>query len=75
MTDEITTSLIQVFGFGGVLMLSVRYLALKLSDQYEKRINALEEASKRCEDDRLILRDQMTTLLLDLLELKKKLTS
>jgi hypothetical protein len=52
----------------------MKYLAQKLSEQYERRIDALEDASKRCEEDRVSLRNQMTTLLLDLLELKKKLT-
>jgi hypothetical protein len=81
MDPEIGQSLIQTFGIAGALMLAVKYLATKLSDQsdklsgqYEKRIEALEEASARCELDRMSLRNQMTTLLLDLLELKKKLT-
>jgi len=73
MTPEIIQSLIQVFGIGGVLMIAVKYLAQKLSEQYEKRIDALETASRRCDEDRVILRNQMTALLLDLLELKKKL--
>lgn len=74
MTPEIIQSLIQVFGIGGVLMIAVKYLAQKLSEQYEKRIDALETASRRCDEDRVSLRNQMTALLLDLLELKKKLT-
>lgn len=73
MNPEIIHSLIQIFGIGGVLMLAVKYLAQKLSEQYERRIDALESASKRCEEDRVSLRNQMTTLLLDLLELKKNL--
>lgn len=55
-------------------MIAVKYLAQKLSEQYEKRIDALETASRRCDEDRVSLRNQMTALLLDLLELKKKLT-
>jgi hypothetical protein len=74
METEIIQSLIQIFGIGGVLMMAVKYLAQKLSEQYERRIDALEDASKRCEEDRVSLRNQMTALLLDLLELKKKLT-
>lgn len=73
MNQEILQSLIQVFGIGGVLMIAVKYLAQKLSEQYEKRIDALENASRRCEEDRVTLRNQMTALLLDLLELKKNL--
>lgn len=75
MTPEITQSLIQIFGIGGVLMIAVKYLQQKLSEQYEKRIDALESASKRCEEDRVTLRNQMTTLLLDLLELKKNIAT
>jgi hypothetical protein len=47
METEIIKSLIQIFGIGGVLMMAVKYLAQKLSEQYERRIDALEDASKR----------------------------
>lgn len=73
MDHEILKSLIEVFGIGGVLIIAVKYLARKLNEQYEARIKALESASERCENDRVDLRNQLTQVLLDQLELKKKL--
>lgn len=52
----ILTELLGKTGVAGVLMLAVWYISRKLTETYDARINALEEATKACERDRLELR-------------------
>ncbi|WP_395746607.1 hypothetical protein [Prosthecobacter sp.] len=49
-------TLLQQFGFAGLLVVAVYLIARKLAHQYEARISALETASSRCEADRVELR-------------------
>lgn len=57
MNDGILNTLLQQFGFAGLLLAAVYIIAKKLAHQYESRIAALEAASARCEVDRVELRN------------------
>lgn len=81
MDPEIAQTLIQVFGTGGALLLAIKVLASKLAeqydarmDQYNDRVEALEESSARCEADRTSLHSRIETILIEQNDLKKKLT-
>ncbi len=50
-------TLLQQFGFAGLLVIAVYIIARKLAGQYEALISALEAASARCEMDRVELRN------------------
>ncbi len=55
-------TLMQQFGFAGLLLFAVYIIARKLASQYEMRITALETASARCEADRIELRNVIITM-------------
>jgi len=55
-------TLMQQFGFAGLLLFAVYIIARKLASQYEMRISALETASARCEADRIELRNVIITM-------------
>jgi hypothetical protein len=58
---KIIDTLVQQFGFAGLLLVAVYIIARKLAGQYEARITALEAASARCELDRVELRNLIIT--------------
>ncbi len=58
---KIFDTLLQQFGFAGLLVVAVYIIARKLAHQYEARILALEAASERCEKDRVELRNLIIT--------------
>jgi len=63
MSDtKLFDSLLQQFGFAGLLLLAVYIIARKLASQYEGRIAALEGASARCEADRVDLWNVIITI-------------
>ncbi len=56
MSEGLIDKLMANFGFAGLLVVAVYIIAKKLASQYEARISALEQASTRCETDRVELR-------------------
>lgn len=73
------TNLIDIGGTAALLWAAIYYLAKKLTGAYEqvsavqdKRIEALEEASKVCEQDRNILRNRLFEVYEEIGEVKKK---
>lgn len=55
-------TLLTQFGFAGLLVIAVYFIARKLASQYEARITALESASARCEADRIELRNVIISM-------------
>ena len=50
------TMIFDKLGTPGLLATAVWYIAKKLAEVYDKRIEALEIASQKCEEDRIALR-------------------
>lgn len=63
MNTEAVTELLKVAGNAGVLWVACVFLVKTLKAQYEKRIEALEEASKDCNQDRANLHDKIYDIL------------
>jgi hypothetical protein len=55
-------SLLEKFGIGGIALALAWALFRQLSQQYERRINALEQSSRACEVDRVKIRDELVKL-------------
>lgn len=55
-------SLLEKFGIGGLALALAWALFRQLSQQYERRINALEQSSRACETDRIKIRDELVAL-------------
>ena len=65
MTTEAITEILKVAGNAGVLWVACVFLVKTLKAQYEKRIEALEEHSIRCDEDRIRLHEKIETILMD----------
>jgi hypothetical protein len=64
MQIDISTilSILEKFGIGGLALALAWILFRQLSSQYERRIDALEKSSARCETDRIKIRDELVAL-------------
>ena len=59
---DLILTILEKFGIGGLALVLAWMLFKQLSRQYEKRIDALERSSARCEADRIKIRDEMVAL-------------
>jgi hypothetical protein len=55
-------SILEKFGIGGLALAIAWMLFKQLSRQYERRIDALENSSKLCEEDRIKIREELVKL-------------
>jgi len=65
MNPEAVTEILKVAGNAGVLWVACVFLVKTLKAQYEKRIEALEKHSIRCDEDRIKLHEKIETILMD----------
>lgn len=73
--DETTVvkELIAIGGQAAVFWVALYYLLKILKQEYDARIGSLEHRSDKCEEDRVKLRDQMSSLQSDRINLLEKL--
>ena len=64
MDHETITTLLEVAGNAGVLWVACVFLVKTLKAQYERRIEVLEGASLRCDQDRSNLHAKIEAILL-----------
>lgn len=66
--DSILLELLKVGGQAGILWVALFYMSKTIKGQYEARIEVLEEANKRHEEDKMKLHERIEEILLRQIE-------